>query len=105
VEEGVEGIAKATEAFSVSATVSASSTSSETDTNTMTTTETMAVTLQPGECIHTGIDLETLKYDIKYTVNQKTSGFFFANFEDACQGHHYWFLNLYYFPDQSKITR
>lgn len=64
----MEGIAKATETFSISATVSASSTTTETDTNTMTTTETMQVQLLPGECIHTGIDLETLKYDIKYTV-------------------------------------
>lgn len=105
VEEGVEGIAKAKEEFSISATVSASSTHSETDTNTMTTTDTEHVTLQPGECIHYGITLETLKYDIKYTVQQKVTDWYFAHYEDSCAGHYYWFLNLYYFPDQSKLTR
>lgn len=105
VEEGVEGIAKATETFSISATVSASSTHTETDTNTMTTTETQEVNVNPGECIHAGINLETLKYDIRYTVNQKTTEFFFANYEDSCSGHHYWFVNLYYYPQQSKLSR
>ena len=34
----------------------------------MTVTSTQEVVVQPGECIHAGITLETYKYNIKYTV-------------------------------------
>lgn len=104
LEEGIEGIAKATETFEVKMEMSTTESYKHGETKTLTVSDATKLTLQPGECVHIKEVLSTLSYDATYSVNQKASNYFEVNYPDKVKDHYIWFVPLSY-ADQSKITR
>jgi hypothetical protein len=69
LEEGIDGIAKATETFEIKMDMETTESYSNTESKTMTVTDTTeAITLNPGDCVHVKEVLTTLSYNAKYSV-------------------------------------
>mgnify|MGYP001038814212 CR=1 FL=1 len=105
LEEGIEGIAKATETFEVKMEMSTTESYSKTETKTMTVTDTTTdITIQPGECIQLKETLSTLSYNAKYSVQQKVTNYFFVSYPNKVRDHFWWFIPLSK-ADQTRLTR
>lgn len=106
LEEGIEGIAKATETFEVKMSMETTEKYSHGETKVLDVKDSTSVSLKAGECVHLKEVLSTLSYDADYSVEQKVTNYFETNYDHKVQDHYIWFVPLGNSDvDQSRITR